>query len=94
MAALSDLLPALYLSEGQRRSKRLPAANLTLKRCLPRSLLFTALTLFLAAALNLQCVATLSPGALLEVAQLGLFLLTATIDVEHRRIFPVSLGAM
>ena len=62
-----------------------------LRRFLLRSLLFAASTIVLALALQLKCGQTPSLAGLLEVAQVGLFLLIAVIDVEHRRIVPLSL---
>ena len=62
-----------------------------LRRFLLRSLLFAASTTFLVVALQLKCGDTTPLAGVLEVTQLGLFVLIACIDVEHRRIVPLSL---
>lgn len=91
VAALSDLLPAAHDATARRGSEPSLARQPGLRRFLHRSLLFAASTTILALALQLKCGQTPSLAGLLEVAQVGMFLMIAVIDVEHRRIVPLSL---
>ncbi len=91
VAALSDLLPAAGTEKGRDGSKRSLAAALRLRRFLPRSLRCAALTTILVVALQLSCGDTTSLAGVLEVTQVGLFVLIASIDIEHRRIVPLPL---
>lgn len=63
-----------------------------MRRFLPKSLLYAALILILVVVLQLRCNEDSSPTGLLEITLLGLFVLIAGIDIEHRRIAPLSLA--
>ena len=66
--------------------------TLRLRRFLQGSLLYAALTLSLVLALQFPCGEDFSPADLLELTLLGLFVLIAGIDIEHRRIAPLTLA--
>lgn len=92
VAALSVIVPAAgNMREGD-KSRHSLATTLHCRRILPRSLLYAAFILFLVVALQFRCREDLSPASLLEITQLGLFVLIAGIDIEHRRIVPLSLA--
>ena len=92
VAVLSDLLPAAHVAKGRWGSVPSFVWQLGLRRILLRSLFFAASTIILALALQVNCGQSTSLAGLLEVAQAGLFLLIAVVDVEHRRIVPLSLA--
>jgi len=92
VAALSDQLPVAGLPREGGKSKLSLATTLRVRRFLPKFLLYVALILSLVVALQLPCRDTLSLAGLLEFTQLGLFVLIAGIDIEHRRIVPLSLA--
>ena len=92
VAALSNLHPVAGFSRAGDKNRRSLATTLRLRRFLQASLLYAALILSLALALQFPCGEDFSPAGLLELTLLGLFVLIAVIDIEHRRIVPLTLA--